>query len=889
MKLLRRIAALFRKEKLDREMSEELRAHVELQIRENIARGMPPDDARYASLRAFGGVEQIKERCREQRSWVWLDQLVQDVRYAVRSLRRNPVFTFVAVLTLALGIGANTAIFSVVRSVMLKPLDYAAPERLVAVLHPGAGPVSPADFLDWRNQSRSFAGMAAAEYWGGTLTGDTRAESIVGIRYGDGMFDVLGVRPVLGRGFQAGDFVSGRDRVLVLGYGIWQRRFGGDAEIMGRTVMLSGEPYTVIGVMPEGFQFAPFWATRAEFAAPLDLAQRSTARSGNSLRVFARLKPGVSLEQARAEMDTLSRQLEQTYPQTNTGRTVRVTSLLEQTVGNVRASLQLLSGAVVFVLLIACVNVANLQLARASSRQKEMAVRTALGASRGRTIRQLLTESVVLAGAGGSVGLLLGYAGVAGLKALLATDAALTRLRMPRVAEISVDAHTLLFTLGLALLTGLAFGLVPAWQAARSAQRDALQEGARGTTGGRRGQRMRSALVVTEIALALITLIGAGLLLRSFARMTALDPGFEPRNGVTMVVSLHGQRELTGAKREAFYDELNGAIRALPGVVTASAVNHLPLGTGDLWTRSVAIDGRPRPKPGQAIMVAYRVCMPGYFEAAGIRLLRGRDFTAQDRPESPGAVVINDALARRHWPNEDPIGRRITLDGASANPRWFTIVGVVETVKVGNWTEAPTSEIYLPFAQTPYFSEAARQYTAMTLVIRTAVDPLAIVAPVQNAVARLNPAAPVSAVASLDQVVASALWQPRFHVLLTGLFASVALVLAAIGLYGVLGYAVSQRTREIGVRLALGASARSVLGLTLGQGMKLASIGVVCGSLGALGLTRIVANLLYEVEPTDPWTFTGVSLLLLVVAAVACWIPARRAANVDPMVALRTE
>jgi predicted permease len=878
--------ALFQKKKLDAEMDEEMRAHVEMKTLANIAAGMAAQEAHHAALRQFGRAESIKETCREQRGVSWLENIVHDLRYGARQLRKNPGFTAVAVLTLALGIGANTAIFSVVHAVLLKPLAYQEPERLVTILLEGRNPVSPADFLDWRAQSRSFTGMAAAEFWGGTLTGGDRPESVRALRVGEGMFQLLGVPPLIGRTFQSDDFQAGRDHVVVLSHRLWQRRFGGNPSIVGQLLVLSGESYLVVGVMPPQFQFAPFWATKSEFWAPLDLTARATQRDSHSLRVFARLKPGVPRAQAQAEMNAIWRRLAQAYPDSDSGRSVQVDTLMEKVVGDVRPALLMLVGAVVFVLLIACANVANLLLVRGASRQKELAIRAALGAGRWRTIRQLLTESVLLSVLGGGLGLLLGVGGVGVLKRMLTVQAA--SFRMPRAADITMDATALLFTLGVALLTGLVFGLAPALQAAAPDLHGGLKRSGRGATEGRGGHRLRSALVITEIALALVTLAGAGLMLRSFARLEAVDSGFVSDKVLSFVVSLHGEADLVAAKREAFYRQLLEKISALPGVTSAGAINHLPL-AGDLWDRWLHVEGRPSDKPSDGFGAIYRVCRPGYFQTMGIPLIRGRDFTDQDKLNAPGVVVINEQLARDQWPGEDPVGRRITFEDTGTNAMWFTIVGVVKNVKQGNWSEDVHNEIYLPFQHSPFLSDPAGQFSSMTLVVRTSTNPLGVLNAARNAVWSLNGNVPVSSVTTLEQVVSDAVWQPRFNLMLITLFAVLALTLACVGIYGVMAYTVTQRTQEIGIRMALGAGNGDVLKLVLGHGIKLALLGAALGLTGAFGLTRLMTSLLYQVKPGDPVTFVCVPALLLLVTLFACWLPARRAAKTDPLVALRRE
>ena len=814
--------------------------------------------------------------------------MYNDLRYAFRMLRKNPGFASVAILTLALGIGANSAIFSVVNGVLLKPLAYHEPERIVTLLHDGRRPVAPADFLDWRTQSQTVERMSAAEAWGGILAGQERPESIVGLRVGEGLFQLLGVAPALGRTFDAQDFRPGQDQVVVLSHSLWERRFGGDKAVLGRSVTLNSQSYAVIGVMPPQFQFAPFWVTKAEMWSPRQLAQRATSRTGSSLRVFARLRPGVVLAQAQAEMDGICKRLEQDYPDTNTGRTVRVDPLLEKVVGNIRPALQVLAGAVLFVLLIACANVANLLLVRATARRKELAVRAALGAGRARTVRQLLAESLVIALLASVLGLLIGVWGVDSIKLLLEGDSTLAQMRLPRLKEISVDGVTLLFTLGVALLTGFVFGLFPALQAASPRLQDALKESGRGTTQDR-GGRMRSALVVAEIALALMTLASAGLMLRSFGRLAAIDPGFDVRNVLAMYVSLTGQQDLTGERREVFYQQVLEQIRRLPGVESASAINHLPL-AGDIWNFGISIEGRPALPRGQGISAVYRVCRPNYFGTMGLTLVRGRDFNPQDAAAAPGVVIINERLASRHWPDGDPLGKRITFDDPNGTPRWMTVVGIVENAKQNSWVDEADIETYIPFQQSGgFFDQPSGQYASMTVVVRTRTNPLALAGILPGAVRSVNASVPVSSVASLEQIVANAVWQPRFNLIVIGLFAGLALALAAVGIYGVIAYSVKQRTQEIGIRMTLGAQRRDVLRLVVGQGMKLALAGVALGLAGALALAHVLAKLLFQTKPTDPMTLAGVVLVLVGVAFLACYLPARRASRVDPMVALRYE
>jgi predicted permease len=816
--------------------------------------------------------------------------LLQDLRYGARMLLKNPGFTLIAVLTLSLGIGANTAIFSVVNGVLLRPLNYREPERIVTLLQQGRSPVSPANFLDFRTNGQSFEHMAAAEAWGGALTGNDRPEQLSGLRMGEGLFDMLGVPALLGRTLQAEDFQPGQTQVLVLSHKLWQRVFGGAADIVGKQVRLSGQSYTIVGVMPPQFQFPPFWSTRAEMWTPLDLRERANSRGGNSLRVFARLKPGVPLTQAQAEMEAMSKQLAAAYPEANTGLNIRVDPLNEKVVGNVRPALLILSVSVGMVLLIACANVACLLLARATARQKEVAIRGALGANRWRILRQMLTESALLSLGGAIGGGLLAVWGVEWLTGLLAGNSTSFSVRLPRMNEIQVDGAALLFTFMVALLTSLLFGLAPALAASKPDLNQVLKEGGRGNSSG--PSRWREMLVVTELALSLVLLIGAGLLVNSFLKLQAVDPGFNQHNLLSATVSLAGATQYVGPSREAFYQRLVEQLKTVPGVEAASAVNHLPL-AGDVWGTNLVIENRPLPPAGQDEGATYRVCRPAYFQAMGVQLRAGREFTDRDTPDAPGVVIINETLAKRYWPSEDAIGKRLTFDNPrdQAQPvRWLTVVGVVRDLKQGSWTAAPENEIYLPFQQDPgFYAGTAGHLTSMTLVVRTSVAPQTLATAVRETVSALDRNLPVSSIVSMEQVVSDTLWQPRFNLQLIGLFAALALVLAAVGLYGVMSYSVTQRTHEVGLRMALGASRRDVIKLMVGQGMKLALTGIGLGLLAALALTRLMTTLLFGVNATDPLTFGGIALLLSLVALVACWIPARRATTVDPMIALRCE
>ena len=819
-----------------------------------------------------------------------MNTFLLDLRYGARLLIKNPGFALIAIITLAMGIGATTSIFSVVNGVLLRPLEYNNPQQIVTLLNQGRGPVSPANFLDYRAQSESFEQMAAAEAWSGILSSNDQPEEIGGLRMGEGLFELLGVEPLVGRTLQPDDFKPGNDRVLVLSQKLWQRAFGGDPAVIGQQLAVSGESYTIVGVMPSRFHFPPFWSTRAEMWAPLDLSRRATSRAGNSLRVFARLKPGVTLAQAQAEADSMNTQLAASYPDENAGINIRVDPLNEKVVGNVRVALLVLSGAVGFVLLIACANVACLLLARAAARQKETAVRVALGASRWRIIRQSLTESLMLSLIGAAVGLFIALLGVNLLKTMLAGNTNSFAVRLPRLNEIQVDTTAFVFTLAASLVTSVLFGLAPAIGASKPDLNQVLKESGRGMTGGHR--RLRETLVVAELALALVMLVGAGLLMSSFLKLQAVDPGLNPHNLLTMTTSVAGNSQYVGQSREELYRQLTERLSTLPGVESASAINHLPL-AGDTWGSPLTIEGRPLPQPGHGIEVTFRVTRPDYFHTMGIPLRAGRDFTERDRPDAPGVVILNETLARRHWPDDDPVGKRVTLDDprdSSRAPRWLTVIGVVKDVKQDSWVGFPSNEIYLPFQQSRgFYSGTARHFGSMTFVIRTTIEPRSLAATVQETVRALDRSLPVSSVVTMEQVIADALWQPRFNLQLIGLFAGVALVLAAVGLYGVMSYSVAQRTHEVGLRMALGAQRSDVIKLVLRQGMKLTLLGVTLGLFASAALTRLMANLLFAVSATDTRTFAAIVLVLVGVALVACLLPARRATRVDPMIALRYE
>ncbi|MCI0491299.1 MAG: ABC transporter permease [Blastocatellia bacterium] len=809
-----------------------------------------------------------------------MNTFLQDLRYGIRMLMKRPVFTVVAVLTLALGIGANTAIFSVVNAVLLRSLPYPHAERIIQLWEKSdeqkvyTGSVSPHNFTDWRNQSQSFEYVAAYRYAPFTLTGGDRPERLNGLMVSSDFLSVMGVQPLLGRDFLPEEDMPGRNRAVILSHGLWQRRFAGNRELIGQTLTLNNESYTVVAVMGQDFRFP----RSVELWSPLGLDLSRANRGTKFLFTMGRLKPGVTVESARAEMETIARNLEQQYPENNTGIGINLVTLHKEIVGDVELGLWILLGAVLLVLLIACANVANLQLARAAARQKETAIRTALGASPWHLIKQFLTESLLLAFVGGGLGLLLAMWGIDLLATLGQND-------IPRIREAGIDGRVLGFTALISLLTSLVFGFAPALQATRVNLNETLKEGDSHSIAGWRGPKASSLLVVAEMALSMVLLVGAGLLINSFLRLQNVDPGFKPENALTMMLSLPQAKYGEPHSQAAFFQQTLQRISTLEGVAEVGAVTDLPF-SGSRSRSSFIIEGRSPENESVQWAADVRMVSPGYFSAMGIRLLRGRDLTDRDAKESPGAAVINQTMAERFWPGEDAIGKRIAMGSPEeialyGKPFWREVVGIVGDIKHQRLDLANEPEMYFSYLQMPAPS--------MVLVVRGTDDSGKLIGAIRSAVQSVDPDQPVSRVMMMDERLAQSISNERLNTWLLAALAALALALAAVGIYGVMSYAVTRSTREIGIRMALGARASDVLRLIVGQGLKLTLLGVTIGAAGAWALTRFMSSLLYEVTATDPLTFAGVSALLVIVALTACYLPARRATRVDPMVALRYE
>jgi putative ABC transport system permease protein len=797
-------------------------------------------------------------------------QTLRDARYGIRQLAKAPGFTAVAVLTLAFGIGATTAIFSVVDGVLLRPLPYPEPDSLVRVHEVvpqyGLFSVAPASFLDWRQQNTVFDGIAAYASASATFTDANGPDRITGALITWDLFHVLRVAPALGRSFTADDDRPGAGNVIVISHGLWQRRFGGDAQVVGRTITVNGAPATVVGVMPPDF----YYPTRTqEFWRPIALDPANASRGGHYLGVVARLKTGVTSDHAGVEMRSIAERLAKQYPDSSADESARVVLLQEQIVGAIRPALLTLFAAVGVVVLIACANVANLLLVRASVREKEIAIRTALGAGRRRLIAQMLSESLLLAVVGGMLGILLGYGAIGPIQTLSAGS-------IPRVADVTIDGRVLGFAALASLVTGVLFGLAPAWQASRAAVASALKEGGRSSSASG-GRRVRSVLLVAEVALSVVLLTGAVLLLRSFSHLTQVDPGFKSEHVLAFQVSLPATTYADDSKRLAFYGSLEEQLEARPGIQSAGFVQTLPLRGG--YVLSFEVRGRPVAKPGEGASAHYRAISPRYFDALSIPVITGRPFSNQDMVGSQHVAVIDEAFAKKYFPNENPIGQG--LDIGNGVDGYFDVVGVVGDVHYSGLDAAADPTMYVPATQDVF--------SAMWVLARTSGDPAQLAGVARDVVRGLDPDLPAYSMSPLATIVSDSVAQQRFSMLLLVLFSAVALFLAAVGLYGVVAYTVSQRTREIGLRMAIGASPRDVLRLVVGGGMKLAVIGVGIGIVAALALSQFVKAMLFDVTPSDPVSYAATAIVLLAIAGLACYVPARRAMRVDPLVALQGE
>ena len=872
------VRAVLRRSRMESEMDAELRFHIEAYAEDLVRNGVPRAEAMRRARIEFGGIERAKEECRDARGTNFVESLIQDLRYGLRMLRRFPGFTLVAAFSVALGIGANTAVFSVVSTVLLSPLPYADADRLVLVkyrtIQPRSGPfeLTPASYLELRRANKSFEGIAdftASDF--NSSGGVDQPERLSGQMVSPSFFSVLKVSPLIGRGFTDDDEKDGAPRVAILSYGLWQRHYGGQANVIGETLTLDDEHYEVVGVAPRGFDFprkgTDIWVPKI-FAA-------SEVHDRNSyyLNVIARLKTGVSLDHAQSELNVFAHNWAESYPE-NRSLALTLMPLRDTVVQGFQQALVVLQAAVAFVLLIACVNVANLLLARSAVREKEIASRAALGASARRLIRQLLTESVILALVGGTLGLLLATLGIRILKLMNPGT-------IPRLDEVTIDSPVLAFTFGISCLAGFAFGLAPALGLARLDVQRTLKEGGPGSGAA---QRLRGVLVVAEIALSLVLMVGAGLLIRSFLRLQNVSLGFTPEHLLTLQMRLPKDEAQDSTRVANLFREVIERVQAVHGVQVVGVATALPV--MELGIRSsLTIEGRTEPSPGQPPRLANnRVVSPGYFRALGIPLIEGRLPSTQDSTQVLPVAVINRAMAKRYWSDENPVGKRFRLQASGTPPPWLTVVGVVGDIHQGGLDTAPVPEFYTPFTQDyPPFA------VPLVLFVRTDGNPWRLISEVREQIGAVEKNLPVFAIQTMEDVLAQWLAPRRFNLLLMSVFAGVALALAAVGIYGVVSYSVSQRTRELGVRVALGAQPRDLLALVIRQGLVLAVTGVVMGLVVSFGLTRWLATLLFGISATDPITLASVASLFMLVALFACYLPARRAMKVDPMVALSYE
>jgi putative ABC transport system permease protein len=903
-----RTLGLWRSARRDREFMEELDAHLRMHTEDNIRAGMTAGEARRQAVLKLGGIEPTRERYRDRSGLPLVETFAQDVRFALRLMRRTPGFTAVALLTLALGIGGNTVMFSVANSVLLRPLPYRDPDRLLHVqtvtTAGGTWATSPPDFYEYRAHTRTFEHLAAFYTVPINLTGGQDPEHLQVLVVTSGFFTALGTPPVLGRDFTVDDERFGSHRVVVLSDGFWKRRFGSDRTILGRTVTLNAQPYTVVGVLPPAFSFRNF---RTEVFLPMSFEAGDNLNTRNNffLTMVGRLKPGVTRADAVADLNAMSDAIIAAHPE-NKGTAVAATPLQDVVVKDVRRPILVLLGAVGFVLLISCANLATLLLARGATRQREVVVRTAIGASRGRIVRQLVTESVLLAAVGAAVGLGVAYFTMGALN-LLGPDV------LPHAEPIRLDAAVLIFTCACAGLSALLFGILPALQTSRADLNSALREDARTSSDGGGRRRLRHALVVVEVALSLVLLIGAGLMAKSLKRLATVDTGFNSDGVLTMLVNLPYRKyvdaqlerrfsPLAYVRSTAFFTELIDRVRRVPGVRAAGAINSLPL-MGEVWGKSVTLFDRPLPKDFKDLPpIQYRVVAGDYFRALGIRVVSGRPFVDTDTQSAPKVAIVNRALVRRDWNGQDPIGKIISVNpplellpealvaearqaGLPDNfqPDKFTIVGVVDDVRYGQLSAPAVPVVYTPYAQG---SEGA---TDMYLAVWTDADPLSVVSPIREQIRQIDPDLPIGNITTLADRVADSLSRPRLQTTVLSAFALIALLLAVVGVYGVMSYVVVERRREIGIRMALGAGRRDVLSLVLTRGLIVMTVGLVLGFAGALAITRVMRSLLFEVSTTDPVVFAAILAVLALTGCLAAYLPARRATAIDPVLTLRAE
>jgi predicted permease len=878
------LRSLFRREKVERDLNDELRFHLEMEIEKNIARGMKPFDARSQALRSFGGFEKFKEECRDVRGGTLIESFIRDVHYGIRILIRNPGFTAVAVLTLALGIGANTAIFSVIYGVLMRPLPYKDGNQLVIVhqqaplAHVNNVPFSVKEVLDYREQNQTLDAVVEHHSMSFTLLGGAEPQRVQTGVVSANFFDVLGVRPIYGRTFLPGDEEHGSDAVLVLSYKYWQQSHGGDPNIIGRVFQMNNRAHTVIGVLPP----IPQYPAEEDVYMPTSQCPTRSSdqfisnRTSRMMSVFGRLKPGVPVAQAQADMSAIAAGLQRQYPESypaNTGYATTVLPLQEELTRRAKPTFLILLGTAGLVLLIACANVANLTLARLMRREREMAIRAALGAGRGRLIRQLLTESTLLSLVGGVLGLLLA---AGGLHLLVNFAARFTT----RSSEIRIDGFVLLFTFLVAVATGLVFGLLPAFSTDRNLT-NALKEGGGRTSASARRQRVRNLLIVAQVAVSFMLLIGAGLMLRSLIKLQSVSPGFDPDRVLAMRVSPNWSKYNAQDQTLLLLRRLLDKVRAQPGVQSAALASTYPLNqlgiTNGPFNRGFQIEGHPVPEGELAPQADFRTASPGYFETIRLPLLKGRTFEETDSEKAMQVAVINQSTARHRWGDEDPIGRRVSFDRGQS---WTTIVGIVSDVKQYGLDREASDEIYIPLAQSGF---------ANNLLVRTAADPMSIASLMREAIYAADPDTAIDRVQTLEHVRSDAVASPRLTAILLAMFAALALIITAAGIAGVMALSVSQRKHELGVRIALGATPGKVLRMVIGQGMSFVVAGLSIGVAGALLLGRLMSALLFAVQPTDPLTFIAVSAVLMAVAAAACLVPALRVTAIDPMIALRSE